>query len=316
MPPTTITLSGIAGHGLGGSGTTDAPGLIAGIPGSERVRAAVEELTGHVLSFLLPGDTYAALELMRRVEEDFRTATRKLETMHRAGAASAKDYDSYDTLRRNVYQVEKTLSTKVRASVARLAGADAASRVPTPALAPAITAASPLSGRRNGFGELGTAVLVVGAILVLLVALGLVAYFVSEALDERAQRDVAVVAEQALALKEMYGLRANYVAECVAGGSDPSSCAANATELYPTPAEAGLVIPEQGAGWGWVPWAVGALGVTIVAVLGYRVYSKERGQFRGFAGSAMPVRASSARGRPARRALTASTRGRYGLEVR
>ncbi len=289
---------------------------------SATVRAQLEALFGRALSFLVPGDTYAALELLQRTERDFQAATEKLLRMHDARAASAKDYASYEILRLNVYAVEKNLASRVRESVRNAAGADAASRIPTPEVAPAITASTPRYARGTrgtgvrGLGELGTAVLVAGVILAVIVALALTAYFVSEALDAGNQRDVTLLAEQTALLKEMYAARANYVAECVAGGSDAADCAENATELYPTPEAAGLRIPAQGEGWGWVPWAIGAAGVTLVAFFGYRVYSKERGQFRGLRGSVLPVRATKVRGKPARRALTAGARSRYGLEVR
>lgn len=292
-----------------------AAGVTEGLPGSPAVHAELERLLGSALEFVLPGDVYGALELARRAEQDFQLATNKLTSMHNAGVATAKDYAAYDVLRRNLFVVEKRLADRVREDVAWIAGADAAARVPLPVIAPAITASTPrgVVGGVRGLGELGTAVLVVAVIIALLITLGLVAYFVSRALDDGSQRDVALLAAQAEAVKEMYGARRAYVDDCASEGRDPATCAAEAAELYPTP---DFMLPMSGSGWGWVPWAIGAAGVTLLGFFAYRVYTKERGQFRGFRGSAMPLRAKAVTARPSRRSLRAPARSRYNLEVR
>lgn len=322
MRRTSITLGTIAGHGFAGPGDGRgvAEGLTEGLPGSPEVRAEVESIIGSALHFVLPGDTYAALELCRTAEHDFQVSTQKLQAMHDVGAAGPKDYAAYETLRQNVFTVEKNLARNVRASVFRLLGIAAMETVPVPTLAPAITARSPRnaggwSGVRGlsgvGFGN----PLVVAGIIAAIIALSLAAYFISEALDDRNARDVALLAEQARSLKEMYGSRSTYVRECTEGGGDRTTCAAEAAELYPEPH---FNIPMPGSGYGWVPWAIGAAGVTLIAFFGYRVYSKERGQFRGLRGSVLPLRLSSSAGRarPKRRALHAPSRSKYALEVR
>lgn len=240
-------------------------------------------------------DFIAALE---RAETSAANALRKLIGAAELGLDTAEDYRIYAELQNAIFKAQISAISLVIAVANSATGGVAGL-----ALAPLLTPPSPMpamtwSGRHESQGLRGLgiapALAVAGVIAAALAALGLLYLYTAEiAHIVDSLESVYIAHARAAQQTELIEARRVAFEACLARGGDESACRGEATELAPTPREAGTDIPAPGEEsrrwtWGQIGLAV-AGGVAVVAVLGGLFIVVRQGWrssygFRGYSG--------------------------------
>lgn len=215
------------------------------------------------------------------------------------GLLTTADVQTYNRVRKNLYEAELKVYRELYQQVAVHAGETAARQLPAPQLFPALP--SPPAGTVDtqrtalaGFGAAdasknpGAAVAAAPAaaaaavpwawifgVIAALTALGILAYIASRfALSAESIASAAVAKTQSASYEQMLAERRRTYETCLARGSSPVECQRQAVALTPTPRDAMVEVPGSSFGPGV---AIGLLLALVAGSVGWYFYTKRGG---------------------------------------